>query len=743
MKAFLLLALLVLGAGAVLLLQSGSGRREARGEPRGAPVLDPSAEPRASAPPPRELAVPAPAAEPERTAREEAELAPPPERAPEAARVLDGLALRGSVHGPDGPLAGAMVRVRTLERALAESRTRADGSFELPVPAAEQALRLSASAERFAPLEIELPAERGRSFLGTLRLSPAVSLGGRVLTAAGDEAAGAEVELSTPRSNLFVHRTRTDARGRFAFPGAPPGQVRVVARGAEGGSDAQELLHEEPQELTLRLGDRAALLLLLTDSAGRGVADVPVTLLAATSSQAVHQGRTDVEGRCRFDGLEADLWDVRIVDPRFRPLVRSSLRANGVEIPIQVSAWPCVTGKVVAPGGGPAPRGTTVQVLPGGLRGDALRLGGGTRSDVGEDGSFRVCGVRPGQYQVRVEASGFAPTLGTPIDVRVEGDVDAGVIVLDAGGTLLLTLRGPSGAAAGARVELYPSPPHRQLLWADRLGREMQAAEADAQGEVRVESLAPGPVWVLVRAEDCVPLVRGPFTLTSGSTAAPEPILLETGARVRGRVTDARGPVPGAMVFLTGQVEQGATVQVTADAEGRFLSPPLPAGAWTVRARSFGEGAPHPSEPVEVVLGRGGETTVELTAAAEGPRRRPSGRRTAAGGLAPPSPLSYGGARPAPPMDEGAPSIVGRPQASDGAQPRACFPRSRMLGSTPRPQWPASPRNPPIRRASGPATSRAGWSAPCGSASAARGARCSSRAPTPRTARGAAPWRCG
>jgi hypothetical protein len=268
---------------------------------------------------------------------------------------------------------------------------------------------------------------------------------------------------------------------------------------------------------------------------------------------------------------------------------------------------------VITPDGSRPPEGTLVQAMPASAPGD--RIGSFTGgSPIRPDGGFRLGGLRPGEWTVRITAPGYATTQSPPVRLGIEGDGWAGTITLDGGGELLLSLVRGEQPVARADVEVTSREPSLAQLWALRdsegvLGHRLRATA----GQVRFPSLPPGAVWAMIFAEGSPPSIAGPFHVVSGR-ALEQTVELDPGAQVRGHTTGPDGqPYTSVQVRVIDRKGRlGFPLTVATDPQGGYLTPWLPPGRFTVEAFSTSQPARR-SGAKEVELEPGKVLELDLT----------------------------------------------------------------------------------------------------------------------------------
>ncbi len=536
------------------------------------------------------------------------------------ARVRPGQ-LRGAVQSEQGPIQGVQVDGIVAEQRVGSAQTDAQGRFDLRLARASSTVSLQFRARGYAPYELVLTNLRdGDSrHLGNIRLSPGTTLAGQVLDRRASPVPDCEIRVQSRARGLDANRhiatARTDAQGRFRYADAPPGPLLITAIAKGQGSASIRHDQRDGKELQLVLGPERKVLLHLVDEAGTDVPDVLVRLNPTGRLGEEVDRRTDETGRVEFDGLSDAPWNASVISESHRPRIETNVQADGEEVEIILSTWPCVTG-TIRTDEEDIPAETTVQVLPSGVRGNLARLGGGTEHPVNGDGTFRVCGIRPGPYIVRLQAPGYAPSYSKTFQVGTTGDQSAGSILLLRGGALEVLVRGEDAPIEGAMIGVFATAPPDVLRWTDALGpmsRPLAQERSNPDGKALIDHLESGSVWTIVQAPGHVAEIGGPFTVTTNSTSEVTVRLL-AGGRVVGKVIDNSGKgLASAVVSFTGHELVENAVQAVSGPDGSFASPPLPPGRWNIQGRWMsGRNRRTSFDPETVVLTAGEDTNFEL-----------------------------------------------------------------------------------------------------------------------------------
>jgi hypothetical protein len=135
----------------------------------------------------------------------------------------------------------------------------------------------------------------------------------------------------------------------------------------------------------------------------------------------------------------------------------------------------------------------------------------------------------------------------------------------------------------GARLERHDTAPGDYARWLGDPRKTVPTAATDEQGLARISAAANLQLWFVVRAPGHEPALSGPHRARRTTDAAAT-VELSRGRTIGGSVIDADGrPVPGCPVEV---VRNGSRIPLVTDAEGRFGSPPIAAGLWTVTAQA-------------------------------------------------------------------------------------------------------------------------------------------------------------
>ena len=164
------------------------------------------------------------------------------------------------------------------------------------------------------------------------------------------------------------------------------------------------------------------------------------------------------------------------------------------------------------------------------------------------DGTYRVVGVRPGHYDIRVSAPGYAPPTGAN-ETHVEMVAGLGLVSKDLtlrrGGILEGTVTTPSGEAlGGARIVIAPGDATTTV---DML-RDLTAVSA-GNGSFRIQGVPPETELLVEAQHDNWVAAAGVRARVGPGATRQLTLRLREGAKLPGRVVDRFGAgVSGARV---------------------------------------------------------------------------------------------------------------------------------------------------------------------------------------------------
>ena len=244
---------------------------------------------------------------------------------------------------------------------------------------------------------------------------------------------------------------------------------------------------------------------------------------------------------------------------------------TNVEVKLDPGA--SVTGKVIAvgPDGSKAPvAGAQVAVLT-----MMAGFSGYPTAVSGEDGSFRVDGVRPGQVSIVASAPRYVVPNPTDeaslLTVPASGGIVEKDIFLSSAGAVEGVVTNSKGVPVpGARVRATASVGMFgggrgggrggmggmgnivRMLMPNGTGGTVLS---DAEGRYRVETVAADEKMIVIAdSDEYVSSESEPFTVKAGETAR-EDLVMQGGGTIRGRVIDDHGAIVGSAKLRIGHVD--------------------------------------------------------------------------------------------------------------------------------------------------------------------------------------------
>ncbi|MBL8626501.1 MAG: carboxypeptidase regulatory-like domain-containing protein [Myxococcales bacterium] len=522
-----------------------------------------------------------------------------------------GVEVSGTVEDVSGgAIVGALVAISAgaLENVAATTRTDAQGRFTVwsaPGPA-----RLRAHADGYAPGAGDVSAPTARA---QLLLTPESSLSGTVVTA-GDArpVADAIVAVAGDDGEPEVS-ARSDAQGRFRLTRLVPGRYKPEASGdgyrGEAGESALLGLgqHVDGVVIVVHPASRVRGTVVI-DRGGGKVEPCPrgAVVLADPASRA--RGRASVER----DGAFAIL---SLVPGRYQVRVRcNDQAAQQTYPPIEVAAGADVEGVILAVTPGAVITGSARTAVGAPVVGawvsaratDAGEFFPGAFARSGDDGVYRLTGLRAGTYELEAHADGHAAPSALPAVTVAPGGVATADVVFPA-----------SGVVAGVVVDPAGQPVPGVQVSAGSRSPDDRATTGD-DGRFRLDGVEPGPHRVTVWRGRFEPVPRPggaegddrgePVTVVAGQTATVRLVVESQDGAITGVVKDAGGePVGDAWIVAAREPDApggaaGAGVRQTrwtwgrtdrpvlTGSDGRFTVGGLAAGRYTVRAYRRGGG---------------------------------------------------------------------------------------------------------------------------------------------------------
>ena len=540
-------------------------------------------------------------------------------------RVAKGGRVTGQVTGPDGePLSAAKVALMPAEglavmgwsagQVMMDGREVSErGTFELHGVQDAGKQRVAAAAPGYSMARSQ-PIAPGQNVV--LRLEPLAQLSGRVVDAAQQPVAMAEVQIrpngpSTGGFHGFRNwRATSDERGAFAFDDLSAGDYRVEVASSAGGTALESVAvraEAEEEPLVLEVGGPDGLAVHLVDERGEPVTGAEVRVrslepdgmehlvdgaggrvrMVSTGPSLDRVARTDAKGEARFADVPAGSWEIESDPPGFAKVRKTLTRATDdlEHVELATARESSLRIRVVDTTGQPVPR-TGLELS---AEDPALEFETVTRT-TDRWGHAVFTNLAPGRYLYReVENAGGnfviewshdgedegleAPPQGAPVDIGPGEVVEEQLILLTkAIARVLVTRFGQPLPGATVRLGKEGAMDIGFALGPDR---DTLTATTGADGWAELPPANAGSYVLSAQAGPQSPATKKDVDLVSGQQELE--LALASGV-VRGIVLSDDGPVPGARVHLS----KGG-----ADAGGAEV-----AGVFVMSVSSHGDGDP-------------------------------------------------------------------------------------------------------------------------------------------------------
>lgn len=363
--------------------------------------------------------------------------------------------------------------------------------------------------------------------------------------------------------NAAVGLARQD--GTFLFPEVEPGVYNVRIRG---------YVSTTPLQITVGTNDitgqqwivtRAAQLTggVLQNDNGMPITGATVTLFAPTGE--VYATATDPTGHYVLESLPTGTYTVRVTSATHPPLTVEGLTISELDS-VTHRQW------LLAPG-----FSVSGQVTTGAGTGVADVLitatdanGNGRSATTDANGNYTLQGLAEGSYDLTAEGTN---THSTKLQPTLTGNLGNQNFTLVSGATV-----------EGRLVNANAQPIPWAFVTLSQGGQSVAAGQSNAQGDFRIEGLAPGTYDYTTTAQGHL-AQQGTFTVTTTNTLD---LTVAKAGTITGVVTSSLGAVGGAAINVWQGNELVATT--TAQADGSYFVDDLPLGTYDV-AWSVGMGS--------------------------------------------------------------------------------------------------------------------------------------------------------
>jgi RNA polymerase sigma-70 factor (ECF subfamily) len=519
-----------------------------------------------------------------------------------------GREVRGSVRDIlGGGIEGARVAATWGDGTLpwAEATTEPDGRFALWVDG-QNSVIVRAEASGYVPESQYEFRPTGEAF--ELTLYPESALEGRVIDAGtGRGVPDVPIVLGIePTSDLRVKTRRvhatSDEDGRFRIGQLRPGRYKPAVRhdgwlGQVPAAVALEL-GETIDGLELRVHPARQIRGRIESSDGTPCMDGEA-ILQDGAEQSLAAAPTEPDGSVHFGGLLPGLYRVvascgHSEQTEGEPIELADADRTDMRFVVEprVAAGTLVLRGVVRRADGTPATFATVEAVREERLPDGSMVGPVVQTD--RAGAYRIEGIPPGDYRIRVDAGSSGTYDGTsPIDVRdaeTRADVELAPV-----GTLRIRTVDPDGHAV-AGVELFVGPSGSMAgswITSDREGWAEIDGLSDIEYGVRVSRPGvagrAGPVDP-TRDDDATPV-----SIVAGETTDLIVVVPARDGTIRGRAVRTDGdPVADADVVVlskwtfvswTGEDQAATVARARTDGEGAFTVEGLEPGTYELSIR--------------------------------------------------------------------------------------------------------------------------------------------------------------
>jgi hypothetical protein len=383
--------------------------------------------------------------------------------------------------------------------------------------------------------------------------SGGVLVSGRVLESEGVPVPGATVRAAEPSAGGRSARVQfATANSDGVYSLVLPRRPQALAATASGYATSRRAFdgqRDTSLDFFLRPGGRITVR-ILERATGRPVSGSELMFKRSDLPYAVvHRSEAGPDGRLELTGLEPgtyELWARGGVMVGRSPRLVSAIGGDaGQEIVISLDPGAEIAGVVRDSEGHPL-EGARLEAVDI----DAVpRLDGVATS--GADGEFRLLGVLPGAFVLRVRKSGFLPG---QIEVAVgsENDRRRVAITLARASSVSGVVSGPAGPAADVvvRATLVAARTGPAPVSGPALGTSGDEAisRTGADGTFQLLGVPPGTVQIVARGSSSGFASLGPFALQPGEHKKVALSLASCGVASGVVRSDAGAPVSGASV---------------------------------------------------------------------------------------------------------------------------------------------------------------------------------------------------
>ncbi|MFS0766942.1 carboxypeptidase regulatory-like domain-containing protein [Peribacillus phoenicis] len=481
-------------------------------------------------------------------------------------------------------IAGAVLQVFDFTRALVAT-VLTDQNGEYQVQNLSPGLyRVIAAAESFGFVTQDaiVSSNAVTTLEFTLPPNPGVITGTIYNQQTGAPIQGASIVIRkfSPAGPVFA-TTATNAQGDFTVFNLAPGTYSVIASQNDFGTQAASAFVQSNQttSVLLNLPPDPGIVQGTITSTQTGTA-LPDTIIRVIDSfgSILAVSQTDVSGVYRIEGLDTGTYSLVVINERFqRQTLGFTVESNQTVI-LNASLSPnpgFIVGTVSNIQQGLPISGAAVQLFP------SESIIPVAEAVTGQNGTFTIVGLEPGDYSVVATASNF-------------GSVTVGAVVIADGTTSVAIQLTPLPAVISGQVtDLSGNKiPNATVRVLDQNQNVVGTGATDLNGNYSIGNLAPGTFTVVASAPNFGTALQGVTVVAAQELTGINLALQANPGSITGQVTNSStaAPIAGATVAIRSlQGNSGAVVQsVNTDQFGKYLAQNLAPGVYSVTVTKSG-----------------------------------------------------------------------------------------------------------------------------------------------------------
>jgi uncharacterized GH25 family protein len=419
-----------------------------------------------------------------------------------------------------------------------------------------------------------------------------------------------------------ARQATSDRAGRFEIKGLARTKLKVRAESDDAASAVTSVdltTIAAKTDLKLGLDVKGAIAGVVVDDTSQPVAEVQVNafpdILGGNTPESISlagmsSATTDGAGRFSIRGLPEGSYRLRAARAtggRYDWGQQGTpAKVGDKNIKITLAADGSVVGKLVLEGAG-APKAAIVQ------------LGYQPSTPAAADGTFKLEGVAPGKYDLRVRGADFAEFTQRDVEVKPGKPTDVGTLTLVRGRKLVGKVIDAAGnAVPGAKVKtgdmLFSMQGAEDQMenWEEMTGARTDVT--DQNGKFTVIGIAKKATSVI--AEHASRGRSGAVEIAAG-TDDPQPVTLTLKGfgTITGKVTSKGEPVGGATITDTPKGGGAQIRMVQSEADGSFTLTKISEGTHVLSAMQqsgFGMSLKSTSTTVQVRTGQETKVTIDI-----------------------------------------------------------------------------------------------------------------------------------